>query len=497
MASSCGTTGADSASITSGKDLTEERSSIEVTSGDSGSFAVMLAQKDADNYAQTGLNGEVQSLETVTSLDDGLGDFGTTTVRQEPKFVQQYTGIVEGSVETKTGLINTGLIGLNNTVTAGGNNTTFLQTDTDFTVTDNDFIFGNSTFTPTIRFSGTQGSSSGESALSGVLINSGSLATSYMLSKDIADPDATAIGLNLFADNDGYLGVFESKREGSNYRYGFSNKNHSGATTADFFEFDKSLGIDTKGIFVNEANISSNVLYDIVSSIEYYKNESKIESDGFIFRTKVLEVSGVEDYTNANSFKLDQDTFEVKVLNGLDICVTTQTKDSHQISIESSEPYINYQANAATGEIATFSLDPKNVANGNNISSSNGTDTSILAFTPSSIDLTTGTINLNGKIVGLSSNTVVSATTYTVVPDKAIMYIIFNGTISTFTLPVLTGNQGLRLIFINKGSGIITLNSNTGANDIWEGGVSINTTIITNGTNYVLYNDGTNYSNLQ
>lgn len=57
----------------------------------------------------------------------------------------------------------------------------------------------------------------------------------------------------------------------------------------------------------------------------------------------------------------------------------------------------------------------------------------------------------------------------------------FNGTTSTWTLPALTGNEGVVYKIKNAGSGTITLNSNAGGNDIYSTS-AVNTYAITAGS---------------
>lgn len=73
------------------------------------------------------------------------------------------------------------------------------------------------------------------------------------------------------------------------------------------------------------------------------------------------------------------------------------------------------------------------------------------------------------------------------------MYYTFTGTTTTWTLPVVSGNTLLRYTLINAGSGNITLNSNSGANDILDAGTAVNTKTIASGSVVTLYNNGTNF----
>lgn len=94
--------------------------------------------------------------------------------------------------------------------------------------------------------------------------------------------------------------------------------------------------------------------------------------------------------------------------------------------------------------------------------------------------------NESGTVV-VSNNTVSSAGTLGLTTSG---YYTFNGTTATWTLPTISGNTGVRLVLISRGSGNITLNSNAGGNDIDESGVSMNTMAVPTGTTLVLYNNG-------
>jgi len=67
---------------------------------------------------------------------------------------------------------------------------------------------------------------------------------------------------------------------------------------------------------------------------------------------------------------------------------------------------------------------------------------------------------------------------------------VFSGTTTTWTLPAISGNTGVKYYIKNRGSGSITLNSNAGGNDIYDTSAT-NTLTITAGTSKVLVNDGT------
>lgn len=70
---------------------------------------------------------------------------------------------------------------------------------------------------------------------------------------------------------------------------------------------------------------------------------------------------------------------------------------------------------------------------------------------------------------------------------------VFTGTTATWTLPPVASNTGFIFFIVNKGSGNITLNSNVGGNDIWEGGSVTNTKTIIPGETYRVLCDGVNF----
>jgi len=88
---------------------------------------------------------------------------------------------------------------------------------------------------------------------------------------------------------------------------------------------------------------------------------------------------------------------------------------------------------------------------------------------------------------------VTSDATFTITPTNGVNMITFTGTTTTATLPPIAGFEGLILFLTNAGLGLITINSNAGGNDIWEGGVDVNTTTAVAGSVMRLINDGLKY----
>lgn len=94
-----------------------------------------------------------------------------------------------------------------------------------------------------------------------------------------------------------------------------------------------------------------------------------------------------------------------------------------------------------------------------------------------------GTITVNRTITS-SAATLTLATTST---DY-----VFTGTAATWTLPPVAGNTNFRFFIKNKGSAVVTLSSNAGANDIY-GTTAASTFPVTAGQGWIIYDDGTNW----
>lgn len=86
----------------------------------------------------------------------------------------------------------------------------------------------------------------------------------------------------------------------------------------------------------------------------------------------------------------------------------------------------------------------------------------------------------------ITPNVVSSATTLNLQPKT---YYTFNGSnAAVWTLPPVAGNVGTRLALINQGSANITVNSNAGGNDIYQGAAT-NSIIVAPGETYILYDN--------
>lgn len=86
-------------------------------------------------------------------------------------------------------------------------------------------------------------------------------------------------------------------------------------------------------------------------------------------------------------------------------------------------------------------------------------------------------------------NIVTNSSTYGLTYVGKVIYITFNGTTSTLTLPPITGGEMVKITIINEGSGAVTVNTNTGANDISDGGSLVNNIVLGSGNRVAIYNN--------
>jgi len=88
---------------------------------------------------------------------------------------------------------------------------------------------------------------------------------------------------------------------------------------------------------------------------------------------------------------------------------------------------------------------------------------------------------------------IVSASTFEIIPVKSVYMLTLTGTITEAKLPPIAGNDGLIIFITNAGTSTSDIISNSGGNDIWEGGMYSNSSSVVNGTVMRLINDGVSY----
>lgn len=356
MASQCGTTSADSAKMASSRALTDESAEISVASNITGSQLVMASQKSSDQFGQMSVDGNSQTIESTSYFDDGV-DFGSTTVRQEPKFVQQLTGLVGGVVSTKTGLISTGVLGASASVTAGDRLVSLSaigQGVYESVATGNDDEKINKSNTGTnyaiTTYDDANNTKASFTLNKNFVLNvneTGDDETVHLELHKLGEPD-TKVLIAMVAESDGFRYNVEASKDGETMRYGHSCHHATGSVSAEMYEIDTIFEIDTKFRGVQPANIIDRLLYSLSDADNYTKNELiQSETNGFEAYVNIDVVAGVEDFTNANYFKLNQDIFEAKVLfstantsllldphNGKAILTSSSDTDIATITIE-------------------------------------------------------------------------------------------------------------------------------------------------------------------
>lgn len=200
----------------------------------------------------------------------------------------------------------------------------------DVDVTNNDLLLDTDSPVP---FRGIKRTDSGDSSIiqSGIVSLSGwrgilnySDSTGEILHNISAS--ATDCGISYYRDlssglfgicsfqnhNDGVIGSFESFTGPTDKSYGFSTHNDTGATQADFFEYDPVLLMDTKYIFVTPTGIISRILYDIVDANNYKYNSFSFSDTEYTFGFGSTVVAGVETpSTKVFTMKLTGTTFNV------------------------------------------------------------------------------------------------------------------------------------------------------------------------------------------
>jgi len=93
------------------------------------------------------------------------------------------------------------------------------------------------------------------------------------------------------------------------------------------------------------------------------------------------------------------------------------------------------------------------------------------------------------------SNTILSsASTLNLSNTSRVMYYTYTGsTPATWTLPTVSDNSKLRIVMYNTGTGIVTVNTNSGGDDIYDSGDLVNTASLNPGTRVELFNNSAVY----
>jgi len=102
--------------------------------------------------------------------------------------------------------------------------------------------------------------------------------------------------------------------------------------------------------------------------------------------------------------------------------------------------------------------------------------------------------NLQKQILFLQMlNVVQSVTTYALPITNNQVYVTHTGALATYTLPTLANGTAIQYTIINMGSGVVTINSNAGGNDIFDSGTSSATATVLAGQTAIFYGNGSKF----
>lgn len=111
---------------------------------------------------------------------------------------------------------------------------------------------------------------------------------------------------------DGLIGVFQTGRTTAGIKYGFSTHSDTTRASADFFEYDPSVDLDTKYIWIDNEAIKSKVMYNVVDHDNYEYNSIWFDDAEVTFGFGGTVVATVDTPpTNVVTMKLVDTTFNV------------------------------------------------------------------------------------------------------------------------------------------------------------------------------------------
>jgi len=118
-----------------------------------------------------------------------------------------------------------------------------------------------------------------------------------------------------------------------------------------------------------------------------------------------------------------------------------------------------------------------------------------IGITNSRYVIENGVASNEAVAVGQLSDTILSsASTLTLSNSSRVMYYTYTGSApATWTIPPISGNSKLRLVMYNTGTGVVTINTNTGGDDIYDSSSLVNTSILNPGTRIELFNNSAIY----
>lgn len=266
------------------------------------------------------------------------------------------------------------------------------------------------------------------------------------------------------------MGVSSNSYQGT-VRITFYYQTINSITTNGLTAKVEGTNIDKINDLINSGNIrvaitNNNELQIVLGSVGYVWGNNTAVSVKSIKMTHTG--SGTALWRDGWSMALNNDN------------LTSTFKIVRNIPAQSTNVLVNSKANDS--DVVKLS--------GNQTISGGKTFTNNLKF-PEGVDANDGVTvgQLNTILSNETGNYLTSNSTYSLPSTNKVVYVTFTGTTSTFTLPSLDSSIGIRYMIINRGTGDITVNSNSGDDDIDESGLFMNSLIIGTESVSSLYNN--------
>lgn len=272
-------------------------------------------------------------------------------------------------------------------------------------------------------------------------------------------------GDNLSVSSNVYISLSNCIAKYSN-RDGF---NYNG-TNIRFFEY-KCVGSDNGTTQSDNGSTSHNSAVGIRVACTYLRNSGGCLHD--IDSAKSYNVGIIAGFSIASS--ISQRGYRIGAYNVADSTL------AYLIECKSVGTHIGFQINlGATAHIVNGTT--------GNYGSSNSDVFGTVIFDNIYRDSVVEPTTLQTNYVHTTASTFNISTGY--------LAFIFDGTNATWRLPPIASSKGWLMIVYNKGTGNLTINSNSGGNDIWDSSYK-NTITILSGEVWRAFNDGTtfNFSN--
>lgn len=238
--------------------------------------------------------------------------------------------------------------------------------------------------------------------------------------------------LNFVEESDGYIGVFETGYTSNGKTYGHSTHNNMDFKSAEIYEFDPEYGMDTKFIGADAFKIRNTILYDLVDSDNFTRNDIFVDENGVSIEVANSVVSGVEsgaktkqtmtplqselivtngtetntnistsqssavlveNGSNSSGYDIQDDKIEFSSTDGTNTSTKSQTPTAYTVTLGGDEAYYTATVGTPSGT-SRFIMDPLELADGTLWDTYDGTNTTSIKLQPTSAvtTVTDGTV---------------------------------------------------------------------------------------------------------